>query len=139
MRAAKLLSFLSCLIVLMLATACSRPAPRMQGELQRTECWSPAFVERFGALPLQNEGRVMPMSTLAAFTLYAVHGRRDVQFTVAGKDGANASQKLSPTEWLLDIWCYPEQAANYPLFRIEHTGVLDALPKPSPSLSRKKS
>ena len=54
--------------------------PRLQGDLERTEPWPADFVERFGALPLQHEGRVMPFSTLAATTLYAVHGRRDVQF-----------------------------------------------------------
>jgi ABC-type transport system involved in cytochrome c biogenesis permease subunit len=34
---------------------------------------------------------------------------------------------LSPTEWLLDVWCYPELAAEYPLFRIENVDVLDAI------------
>lgn len=107
--------------------ACSRAAPRLQGQLERTEAWPADFVEAFGALPLQHEGRVMPFSTLAASTLYAVHGRRDVQFVSADDSGRDRTTKLSPTEWLLDVWCFPDQAAQYPLFRIENVGVLAAL------------
>ena len=117
------LSTLLCLCVMLLASACSREAPRFSGALLRQQPWGPQFVEEFGALPLQNEGRVQPFSTLAAFTLYAVHGRRDVQF----RTDEGATVKLSPTEWLLDVWCFPRQAANYPLFRIENVGVLEAL------------
>ncbi len=114
-----------CLLAL-LAVACSRPSPLVGQPLQRTEPWSPAFVEHFGSLPLQHEGRVMPISTLASFTLYAVHGRRDVQF-VTNDRGVETKHKLSPTEWLLDVWCFPDQAAHYPLFRIENVGVLSEL------------
>lgn len=112
---------------LVLASACSRPVPRLQGELERQEAWPAEFVLEFGELPLQHEGRVMPFSTLAASTLYAVHGRRDVQFVTPGKDGVDQKVKLSPTEWLLDVWCFPDQAAKYPLFRIENVAVLAAL------------
>lgn len=115
------------LVVLALLAACSRPAPRLQGQLERTEAWPADFVESFGALPLQHEGRVMPFSTLAASTLYAVHGRRDVQFVSPDGSGVDRTIKLSPTEWLLDVWCFPQQAARYPLFRIENVGVLAAL------------
>lgn len=121
----KLLSW-SWLWLLLGAIACSRPAPRVPGELLRAEPWSPEFVARFGSTPVQNEGRVMPVSTLAAFTLYAVHGRRDVQFVVSDR-GVDRTHRLSPTEWLLDVWCFPDQAKHYPLFRIENVGVLAAL------------
>ena len=115
-----------------LLASCSRQPPRLQGELERAAPWPADFVERFGALPLQHEGRVMPFSTLAATTLYAVHGRRDVQFVApaAAADGeipTLRTVKLSPTEWLLDVWCFPGQAERYPLFRIENVGVLEAL------------
>ena len=114
------------LILFAMAAACSRPAPRLEGDLERTVDWPAEFVETFGTLPMQHEGRVMPFSTLAASTLYAVHGRRDVQFVVADKNG-DRTVKLSPTEWMLDVWCFPDQAARYPLFRIENVGVLSAL------------
>jgi len=115
-----------------LLASCSRQPPRLQGDLERAAPWPADFVERFGALPVQHEGRVMPFSTLAATTLYAVHGRRDVQFeavpaAAAGAIPAPQAFKLSPTEWLLDVWCFPGQAAGYPLFRIENVGVLGPL------------
>ncbi len=122
----KLSCFCAWLLVALGTVACSRPSPRVTAELERTTAWSPDFVERFGSLPLQHEGRVMPFSTLAAFTLYAVHGRRDVQF-VTSEQGRDQKHKLNPTEWLLDVWCFPDQAARYPLFRIENVKVLEAL------------
>jgi len=120
------------LLALALLASCGRQVPRLQGDLERAEPWPADFVERFGALPVQHEGRVMPFSTLAATTLYAVHGRRDVQFeavpaAAAGAIPAPQQFKLSPTEWLLDVWCFPGQAERYPLFRIENVGVLETL------------
>lgn len=111
------------LALLLLGSACNRAAPRLTGELQRQTAWDPDFVDEFGSTMVMNDGRVQPISTLAAFTLYAVHGRRDVQFETDDR----RTVKLSPTEWLLDAWCYPAQAQRYPLFRIENVGVLDAL------------
>ena len=113
-------------LLLMVVAACSRPVPRLDGELLRTDSWPADFVSTFGSLPVQYEGRQMPVSTLAAFTLYAVHGQRDVRFTTGSGDAAR-TVKLSPTEWLLDVWCYPQQAAKYPLFRIENISVLGQL------------
>lgn len=110
------------LVLLALLSACSREAPPLNGAIERPSAWSEEFVAEFGATPVQNEGRVQPLSTFAAFTLYAVHGRRDVQFRTD-----SGTTKLNPTEWLLDVWCYPRQAANYPLFRIENVAVLEAL------------
>ncbi|MBL8737622.1 MAG: cytochrome c biogenesis protein CcsA [Planctomycetes bacterium] len=111
------------LCLLFVVAGCSRAAPKMEGVVLRKGGWDPAFVAEFGKTMVMNEGRVQPVSTLASYTLYAVHGRRDVQFETA--DGQTT--KLSPTEWLLDAWCYPEQASHYPLFRIENVSVLDAL------------
>lgn len=108
------------------AGACSRPAPRLPSEPVRTEPWDPAVVEAMSTLSLQNGGRVLPLASFAAFTLYFVHGRRDLQYTVADREGDHKIT-LEPTEWLLDTWCFPQQAGDYPLFRIENVGVLDAL------------
>jgi len=111
------------LCLLLVAAGCGRAAPKVAGAMLRSGGWDPAFVAEFGSTMLMNEGRVQPLSTMASFTLYAVHGRRDVQFET--EDGRTT--KLSPAEWLLDAWCYPDQAARYPLFRIENVGVLDAI------------
>ncbi|MBL8738084.1 MAG: hypothetical protein JNL12_16745, partial [Planctomycetes bacterium] len=83
------------LALLLLGSACNRAAPKLTGELQRQTAWDPDFVDEFGSTMVMNDGRVQPISTLAAFTLYAVHGRRDVQFETDDR----RTVKLSPTEW----------------------------------------
>ena len=123
----KVILALGLLLLGAFSAGCSRPAPRLQGEPLRTEPWSREVVEAMASLPLQADGRVKPLATLAAFTLYHVHGRRDLQYTAPSRDGGVEKVTLEPTEWLLDVWCFPDQAAEYPLFRIEHSGVLDAL------------
>ena len=109
------------------AGACSRPVPTVPTEHRaRQEAWDPELVRLLATLPVQHDGRVKPLGVLAAFTLYAVHGRRDLQFAWADAD-AGEKVTLTPTEWLLDVLCYPDQAADYPLFRIENRQVLDAI------------
>ena len=110
-----------------LLAACSRPAPQLEVQPERAAPWNPDTVAAMATLPVQHDGRVKPFATLAAFTLYHVHGRRDLKYEYLGSDGKVAKVTLEPTEWLLDVWCFPDQAAHYPLFRIEHAGVLDAL------------
>jgi len=116
-----------CFAALVALAACSRPAPPLQGEVERVEPWSEEVVAQVASAPVQAEGRIKPLSVLAEFTLYDVHGRRDVKYSVPGPDGAPQKVTLEPTEWLLDVWCYPRQAARYPLFRIENVSVMDAL------------
>ncbi|MCR9244070.1 MAG: cytochrome c biogenesis protein CcsA [bacterium] len=106
-----------------LTSGCTARKPQaFEGELERSEPWSPELVAEASGLPVQDNGRVKPLSTFAAFLLYRVHGRRDMKFAIGEK-----AYKLSPTEWILDVWCHPDQAADYPLFRIENVGALDAL------------
>ena len=123
----RLLSLLMLLLAFGLAAGCSRPAPRLDGEALRVTPWRREVVDAVAAIPVQSEGRIKPLSVLAAFALYDLHGRRDLKYSVPGPDGVQQKVTLDPTEWLLDVWCYPSQADRYPLFRVEHTGVLDAL------------
>ena len=119
--------WLGLLAVAVTFAGCSRPSPRLDGEAYRTVPWSAELVDRIASTPVQADGRIKPLSVLAAFTLYDVHGRRDLKYSIPGPDGVQQKVKLEPTEWLLDVWCYPRQAARYPLFRIENVGVMDAL------------
>jgi len=125
-RTTRSLSF-GLLALFTLFAACSRPVPRLEGEVERATPWSKEVVEQVASAPVQAEGRTKPLSVLAAFTLYDVHGRRDLKYSYTAADGSRQKAKLEPTEWLLDVWCYPRQASRYPLFRIEHVGVMDAL------------
>ncbi|GAB4154176.1 MAG: hypothetical protein Fur0037_22840 [Planctomycetota bacterium] len=108
-----------------LASACSREVPVVDpAARQREKPWSKEVVEAARAIPVQHEGRVKPLDTLASFTLYALHGRRDMKFCWGEQQ---EKVELTPTEWLLDVFFYPDQAARYPLFRIDNSEVLRAL------------
>ena len=76
-------------------------------------------VDLFARLPVQEGGRIKPLSTYAGFTLLALNGMRSVK-TPSG-------EKLEPTEWLIDCLFFPEQAASYDCFVIQDDAVIDAL------------
>ncbi len=107
--------------------ACSRPVPKYEHEVLRTEPWSAEVVAEMASVAVQDNGREKPLSVLAAIRLYKIHGSRDVKFSIIDSSGGEQKNTLSPTEWLLDVWCFPDQAGHYPLFRIENSGVMDAL------------
>ena len=115
------------MLLVFVMAACSRPVPRLEGEVTRSEPWRQETVEQMASVMVQDNGRLKPLSVLAAFRLYDIHGRRDLKYSVEDASGVEKKFTLEPTEWLLDVICYPSQAARYPLFRIEHSGVLDAL------------
>lgn len=116
------------LILLALAmTACGRAVPRLEGDVMRSGPWSKELVAQMSEVPVQDNGRQKPLSVLASFRLYKIHGRRDLKYSVVDAAGNESKYTLTPMEWLLDVICYPDQAASYPLFRIENSSVLDAL------------
>ncbi len=87
--------------------------------------WDEATLELMATLPVQDGGRIKPLSAYAAQMLYLVHGRRDMKLDTDG-DG-KTDTTLLPTEWLLDVLFQPSVAADFPLFRIENVEVLDAI------------
>ncbi len=91
----------------------------------REHTWSAATVDAMATLPVQEGGRIKPLSAHAAALLHLVHGRRDMKLDL-DSDG-KPEVTLAPAEWLLDVWCFPDDAATYPLFRIENVDVLDAI------------
>lgn len=99
--------------------------PESAVRAERSHTWSAATVAALATLPVQDGGRVKPLSSHAAATLHLVHGRRDMKLDLDGNGKPEVT--LTPTEWLLDVWCFPDAAATYPLFRIENVDVLDAI------------
>jgi ABC-type transport system involved in cytochrome c biogenesis permease subunit len=86
---------------------------------RRTAPWDPEVVDLFRTLAVQEAGRVKPLDTAVSFLLLRICGKR----SATTPDG----EKLSPMEWALDCMFYPEQAANYRVFQIQTSDVLDAL------------
>jgi ABC-type transport system involved in cytochrome c biogenesis permease subunit len=92
------------------ATGPERPA--------RTSPWSEEVVEAFSLIPVQDGGRVKPLSTFAGFQLLRINGKRSIE-TPEG-------EKLGPTEWFLDVLFHPQQAVTYDNFQVRNSAVLHA-------------
>ncbi|MEE9126053.1 MAG: cytochrome c biogenesis protein CcsA [Planctomycetota bacterium] len=84
--------------------------------------WPAEVVRLAESFPVQEGGRVKPLSTLAQFAMLRIHGKRTMRF-VNGR-------RYTPTEWLLDCLFYPDQARRHEVFLIEDWEVLDALGLP---------
>jgi len=73
----------------------------------------------FGRLPTLVNGRLKPLDTVARTSLLVFQGRQ----RVTAPDG----RRISPTEWLLDVFFRPDVAQHYQTFEIIHPDVLALL------------
>ena len=73
----------------------------------------------FGRLPILANGRVKPLDTVARNSLLLFQGRQTV-VTPAGL-------KVSPTEWLLDVYFHSDAADRYRTFEVVHPDLLALL------------
>ncbi len=114
------LLFTAALSLVLCAPTLSRAAQE-EGEAVplRTEAWDDETLELFATLPVQDGGRVKPMSTLAGFKLLKMNGKRSLE-TPSG-------EKLGATAWLLDCLFFPEQARTYQSFLVQNGQVLTAI------------
>ncbi|MCC7012376.1 MAG: cytochrome c biogenesis protein CcsA [Planctomycetes bacterium] len=85
----------------------------------RSAPYSAHTLELAESLPVQDGGRVKPLSTYASFTLLRFNGKSSCK-TVDGT-------KLDATSWLLDVLFYPEQAAEYPVFKVDDIQAIEAI------------
>jgi ABC-type transport system involved in cytochrome c biogenesis permease subunit len=97
------------------AHAHQHAAPKMPAP----HTWDPAMVELFARLPVQDDGRVKPFSTLARFTLLGMNGMSSTR--------TEAGDPLSATEWLMDCLFFPELAMRHPCFVVQDAEALDAV------------
>jgi ABC-type transport system involved in cytochrome c biogenesis permease subunit len=85
---------------------------------RRTAPWSEHALELAERLPVQDGGRIKPLSTFANFTLLRFNGKRSVTTPDGGK--------LEALPWLLDVLFYPEQAADYAMFKVDDIQAVEA-------------
>ena len=78
-----------------------------------------AAIESFASLPIQDGGRVKPVSTFADFTLLRISGKK----SLTRADGSKASS----SEWLLEQMLFPEAAAAEPVFLVSDDAAIDAM------------
>jgi cytochrome c-type biogenesis protein CcsB len=76
-------------------------------------------LDAFGKLPVSHEGRVQPLDSLARNTLKILSGRE----TAAAPTG----ERVAAIQWLADMFGQPEKAGDYPVFRVDHPGVIGLL------------
>ncbi|MFA6243730.1 MAG: hypothetical protein WC655_22505, partial [Candidatus Hydrogenedentales bacterium] len=81
--------------------------------------WDKETLQAFSTLPIQDGGRVKPLSTYAGFKLLKLNGRRECR----DLDG----KKLTPMAWFLDVLLNPEVANNYRVFLVQSSEVLEAI------------
>ncbi|MGJ8656876.1 MAG: cytochrome c biogenesis protein [Akkermansiaceae bacterium] len=82
--------------------------------------WDERVVEEMRSLPVQDGGRIKPFQTLARRYMYAMHGDRGMKILLEGK-----KEKLTPTEWLMDVMFRPEMADHLPSFRVDNSDILE--------------
>lgn len=99
---------------------------RPKGELRVIEGytpWSQEILESAGKLPVQDGGRVKPLSTYAGFTMLQLHGARSMKV----EDENGEKYRLGPTAWLLDSLFRPALALDLPTFRVDNADALQAI------------
>jgi ABC-type transport system involved in cytochrome c biogenesis permease subunit len=85
--------------------------------------WSKETVKLAETLPVQNGGRIKPLSAQAGFSMLGLYGARSMKII----DGEGNKHTLSPTEWMLDSVFRPDLAVKLPTFRIDNSEVLSSL------------
>ncbi|MCH1508204.1 MAG: hypothetical protein L7T84_03290, partial [Akkermansiaceae bacterium] len=81
--------------------------------------WSEEVIEAARDIPVQDGGRIKPLSTFARFQMLSYHGAVTMKIKSGGK-----KRTITPTEWLLDCIFRPELANELPIFRIDDSEVL---------------
>lgn len=102
--------------------------------------WSKEALEIAGTLPIQDGGRIKPLSTYAGFTMLGLHGARSMEIEgepaqlsafakfvrkIRGKNEMTVN--IKPTAWLMDSLFRPHLAIQLPTFRIDNSAVLEAI------------
>ncbi len=89
--------------------------------------WSEEFVSAAEMIPVQDGGRIKPLSSLAGFRMLGLHGARSMKI----RDGEGGeTYKILPIEWMLDALLRPELAIQQPTFRIDNSDILHAIDLP---------
>lgn len=85
--------------------------------------WSQETLVAAETLPVQDGGRIKPLSTYAGFTMLGLHGARSMKIA----DAAGKEHRIKPVAWMLDVLFRPQFAINQPTFRIDNSSALEAI------------
>jgi len=90
--------------------------------LESYQKWDPEIVEIFEAMPVQEEGRLKPMQTVARYKLMRINNSKRLRFEIGGE-----KVKVSAAEWLMDCLFRPEVAKKMPIFKVNNPDVIEAI------------
>jgi ABC-type transport system involved in cytochrome c biogenesis permease subunit len=97
-----------------------------KGDVRKVEGYVPWSQETLVAaetLPVQDGGRIKPLSTYAGFTMLGLHGARSMKIA----DASGKEHRIKPVAWMLDVLFRPQFAINQPTFRIDNSAALEAI------------
>ena len=86
------------------------------------EYWDPEIVKIFEAMPVQEEGRLKPMQTVARYKLLRINNSKRLTFKVNDE-----KIRISATEWLMDCLFRPDVAKELPIFKINNPAVIESI------------
>ena len=86
--------------------------------------------EQFRSLPIQSEGRVKPLGTVADFTLLKFNGKRS--FT------DSAGERMSSIQWLKQVIFFPEKSDDFEHFLTDYANALNSVGMPSNQIKKKR-
>ena len=81
--------------------------------------WDDEVIDLAASLPVQHEGRIKPLESVAGLELLTFNGKRKLKLDEGGK--------LRQVDWFLELLFHPERARGYPSFRIDNDAVLTAV------------
>ena len=93
--------------------------PTVVRKIPAYEPWPEEVIEIASQIPVQDGGRVKPLSTFARFQMLQLHGTVKMKVETRGK-----KIKIKPTAWLLDTLFRPELANQLPIFRLDNAEVV---------------
>jgi len=88
--------------------------------------WEPEVLHLFATLPVQDEGRVKPLDTLAQFALLRLNGRRTFEF----ENDQGQTVTLNHLEWFLTAMFHREHVQDWAHFRIDNDELITAIQIP---------
>jgi len=78
----------------------------------------------FGRIPVQHNGRVQPLDSVARNTLMVISGKQEFV------DASDHDRVYPATEWLLTVWARPDRADKFKIFRADHPQLLSLMELP---------
>ena len=112
--------------VVLVASCAERPVTEIDVTNPRPEAWPDEVVDAFGRVPVQDRGRVKPMSTYAGFRMLSMNGKQS--WTIPEGSGLPTDgETLDPVRLTLDVMLFEEQARKYELFLVNDNAVLDRI------------